>query len=110
MNLHGITGLGEALKMINRLGIADIERRILELTDHLCALLEDRGFQVFSPRMPGEKSGIVSFFTGRNEADRVWQRLLKRGFVTSARQGRMRVSPHFYNTREEMERLVKALP
>jgi selenocysteine lyase/cysteine desulfurase len=109
-NLIGTTGLLESLKIINRLTIEDIEQRVISLTDRLCEMLETRGFQVFSPRGSGEKSGIVSFFPGRYDAKAVQEALLKKGFVTSARQGRIRVSPHFYNTFDEIERLVKALP
>lgn len=109
-NLLGITGLLESLKLINKLRIQHIETRILDVTDHLCDLLTRRGFRIFSPRGKREKSGILSFYPGRHNAERVWQKLLKRGFVTSARQGRIRVSPHFYNTFDEMERLVASLP
>jgi selenocysteine lyase/cysteine desulfurase len=109
-NFLGITGLLEALKMINRLGIKDIEKRILDLTDHLCDLLRLRGYTVFSPRGEGEKSGIVSFYPGRHKAESLWRKLLKQGFITAARHGRIRVAPHFYNTHKEMERLVRALP
>ena len=109
-NYLGITGLFESLKIMNRLGISNIEHRIISLTDHLCSLLEDRGFRVFSPRGRKEKSGIVSFFPGRHKADAVAERLWRKGFITAARQDRMRVSPHFYNTFDEIERLVKALP
>jgi cysteine desulfurase/selenocysteine lyase len=109
-NFLGATGLLESLKMINALKIGDIEKRVIAITDHLCHLLERRGLRVFSPRGRGEKSGIVSFYPGRYKAEKVWVHLLQEGFVTSARQGRIRVSPHFYNTFEEMERLVKALP
>jgi selenocysteine lyase/cysteine desulfurase len=108
-NFLGITGLFESLKMINALKIKDVEKRILGLTDHLCGLLDARGLRIFSPRGEAEKSGIVSFYPGEQDAERVWARLLKRGFVTSAREGRIRVSPHFYNTHDEMERLVRAL-
>jgi cysteine desulfurase/selenocysteine lyase len=109
-NFLGITGLLESLKLINKLRIQHVERRVLDVTDHLCALLTKRGFRIFSPRGRREKSGIVSFYPGKHDAERVWQKLLNRGFVTSARQGRIRVSPHFYNTFDEMERLVAALP
>jgi selenocysteine lyase/cysteine desulfurase len=109
-NLLGIAGLLESLKLINKLKIEDVERHILGLTDHLCDLLAKRGFRVFSPRGEGEKSGIVSFYSGKHKAEGVWQKLLKQGFVTSARQGRIRVSPHLYNTFEEIEQLVHALP
>jgi selenocysteine lyase/cysteine desulfurase len=108
-NLLGIAGLLEALRTINRLGIDDIEARIIGITDHLCGLLAEHGFKVFSPRRDGEKSGIVSFYP-QGDADRVQGLLLKKGFVTAARHGRIRVSPHFYNTFQEMERLVRALP
>jgi cysteine desulfurase/selenocysteine lyase len=109
-NFLGITGLLEALKMINGLRITDIEKRILSITDHLCDLLWGRGFRIFSPRGEGEKSGIVSFYPGRHKAESLSRKLLKQGFVTSARQGRIRAAPHFYNTHEEMERFVRALP
>jgi cysteine desulfurase/selenocysteine lyase len=109
-NYLGITGLFESLKIINRLGISDIERRIIALTDHLCDLLEKRGFRVFSPRGKGEKSGIVSFYPGKHDAEAVAATLWRKGFITAARQGRIRVSPHFYNTFGEIERLVRALP
>jgi cysteine desulfurase / selenocysteine lyase len=106
----GIAGLNEALKMINELGIRSIERRILDITDHLCRLLEERGFKVYSPRGEGEKSGIVCFYPGTHDAEKVCARLLRRGFLTVPRRGTIRVSPHFYNTHEEMDEFVRALP
>jgi cysteine desulfurase/selenocysteine lyase len=108
-NLLGIAGLNEALKMINGLGIRAVERRILDITDYLCLLLERRGFRVYSPREAGEKSGIVCFTPAGESAEKACARLLKRGFLTVPRQGNIRVSPHFYNSHEEMERFVDAL-
>lgn len=109
-NFLGITGLLESLKLINELGIRDIENRIIALTDRLCLRLESRGMSVFSPRGKGEKSGIVSFSPGEHPAEEVCEHLLSQGFVTAARNGRIRVSPHYYNTFEEIDRLVRALP
>jgi selenocysteine lyase/cysteine desulfurase len=109
-NLMGIAGLGAALKMINRLGIEDVERRILDTTDHLCRLLEARGAKVLSPRGEGEKSGIVTFTLPGWSGESLCTRLLRRRILTVPRQGGVRVSPHFYNTRDDMERLVAALP
>jgi selenocysteine lyase/cysteine desulfurase len=109
MNFMGITGLLEALRIIHGLGPEAVEARVLELTDHLCRLLTNRGYRVFSPREGEERSGIVSFYPGRSDPDRLRSRLLERGIVVAARAGRIRVSPHFYNTREEIENLVDAL-
>lgn len=109
-NLLGLCGLTESLKLIGELGIANIEKRVLEITDCLCDLLEKRGFEVFSSRRDGEKSGIVSFFVKRMDPDRLRETLRKRGIIVSARDGRLRASPHYYNSFEEIERFVKALP
>jgi selenocysteine lyase/cysteine desulfurase len=109
-NYLGATGLLESLRLINRLRVGDVERHILGITDHLCDLLSGRGYRIFSPRSEGEKSGIVSFYPGKHKAERLCQRLFRQGFITSARQGRIRVSPHLYNTLEEMEQLARALP
>jgi selenocysteine lyase/cysteine desulfurase len=109
-NFMGITGLLESLKLINELGIGDIEKRIIAITDRLCERLQARGFTVFSPRGKGEKSGIVSFIPGKHNAGKVCRHLLGQGFVTASRNGRIRVSPHYYNTFGEIDRLVRALP
>jgi selenocysteine lyase/cysteine desulfurase len=52
----------------------------------------------------------VSFSPGKHKAEKVCEQLLGQGFVTAARNGRIRVSPHYYNTFEEIDRLVRALP
>ena len=36
--------------------------------------------------------------------------LEKQGIVIVVREGRLRASPHFYNTDEQIDRLVAALP
>jgi len=105
-NLIGLCGLYGALSLINRLGIESIQARIIELTDYLCMKLMERGYRIFSPRGEKEKSGIVSFYPKRLEAERIWAALRRKGFITSARQGRIRVSPHFYNTFDELDLLV----
>ncbi len=109
-NLLGLYGLMESLKLVDELGIDNIERRILGITDYLCELLEKRGFEIFSSRRDGEKSGIVSFFVKGRNAERVREMLRKRNIIVSAREGRLRVSPHYYNSFEEVEQFVKALP
>ena len=109
-NLLGLCGLMESLKLIDELGIGNIEKRILEITDYLCGRLEERGFEVFSPRGDGEKSGIVSFLTKRRNPEKIREMLRRKGIIVSAREGRLRVSPHYYNSIDEIERFVRALP
>lgn len=109
-NTLGIYGLKGALELILEVGIAAIEARVLELTDFLCDGLQKKGYKVFSSRREGEKSGIVSFYSERGDTRAIYHELRRRGIIVSLREGRIRAAPHFYNTQEEIEHLLKALP
>ena len=85
-----------------------IPERILANADRLIAALEPRGYRLFSSRAPGERSGILSFVTPEPPAQIVG-RLKSRGVEAAARAGRLRLSPHFYNTAEDIDRCVQAL-
>ena len=54
-----------------------------------------------------DRSGIVNFLTDK-PMERVEQ-LAKKGIIVSARANGIRVSPHFYNTEEEIDQLVSEL-
>ena len=88
-------------------GIGKIEERILELTDFLIRGLRARGLRVVSPREPEHRSGIVVFESAR--AKDICRRLLGKGIFVSPRGAGIRVAPHFYNTREELETFLKKL-
>jgi selenocysteine lyase/cysteine desulfurase len=53
------------------------------------------------------RSGIVSLAC--RDPGSIAQRLLQRGIVVSVRGGGLRISPHFYNTEGEIDRLVSEL-
>jgi selenocysteine lyase/cysteine desulfurase len=110
LNIAGITTLGASLELLLEVGIDAVGRRILELTDHLCAAVERTGWRVYSSRRETERSGIVSLIA---PADRqpaaVVRQLRQQGVVVNHRSGRLRVSPHAYNTPEEIDRLVQLL-
>ncbi len=108
-NLLGLCGLTEALKLVDELGIHNVEKRILDITDYLCERLEENGFEIFSSRRDGEKSGIVSFFAKGRNPEKLRESLRRRGIIISARDGRLRASPHYYNSYGEVDRFVKAL-
>lgn len=107
---HGWTA---GLEMLLEAGVEQqIHPHLLTLTDRLIDGLRTRGFRVTSPvERVSERSGIVSFTTGaadRNEA--LVQSLHRQGIVIALRDGRCRVSPHFYNTAADIDRVLEALP
>lgn len=109
LNVGGIHALGASLALLLELGIERVAARILELSDYFCAQAEARGAAIFSSRLPQEKSGIVSLLVpGADPRDQV-RRCRDAGIVISRRAGRLRVSPHCYNTTQEIDHLLAVL-
>jgi selenocysteine lyase/cysteine desulfurase len=106
----GIYGLKGSLEVIHEMGIKNVETWVLGLTDYLVEKLEKKGYSVFSSRRDGEKSGIVSFYSKQHNLSRIHSNLTSKDVIVSLRDSRIRVSPHFYNTHEDIDKLLKYLP
>ena len=106
-----IHGLEASLKLLHEVGIRPIEDHLENLTDHLCERLQNTQYEIVSSRRVGEKSQIVCIrhLAGLSSMD-LYTHLKKRNIITAPRGDRLRISPHFYNTVDEMDELVKALP
>jgi selenocysteine lyase/cysteine desulfurase len=100
-------GAAEAMKMILEFGIENVEKRILELTEHLIDAVRDLGLKLQTPEERQHRSGIVNFKI--DKPAEVVQRLSQKGIVVSARANGIRVSPHFYNTKEEIDKLIEEI-
>jgi len=100
LNLAAICGLEAVLRMMESVGEQEIERRIRSLTDRLCRGLQAKGCEVFCSRAEGEWSGIVVFSHPKRSAKDVADALAQQRVVAAVREGRVRVSPHFYNTED----------
>jgi len=110
-NLAGICALGASIKLLLDVGIENIQYQVKQHTDFLVEGLRGKGWSVHSPRTPSEWSGIVSFSSDRHDNDALRKHLRSEfKIVLANRLGRLRASPHFYNTREEMQQLIEALP
>ncbi len=107
-NVPGVSAFGASLELLLDAGVAAVERRVVELTDYLCERAASAGFEVFSARNAGEKSGIVSLTVPGVSPVEVTKRCRDAGVVVNARAGRVRVSPHAYNTTDELDRFVAA--
>jgi len=100
-------GAAEALKMILNFGIENIETRILKITDHLIESIKNLGLKLQTPEELQYRSGIVNFKI--DKPNEVAQSLNRKGVIVSARSHGLRVSPHFYNTEEEIDKLTEEI-
>lgn len=118
-NWVGLYGLGQSLETILNVGPGWIEERIRALTDHLIEGLQVRGYGIISPIGSWkERSGIVTFDHEEHDLGDLHERLSEARVIVDSRYtpgitspypSGIRVSPHFYNTVEEIDRLLEAL-
>ncbi len=106
--------LGAALDLLESAGTERIEARTLALAQSLRDGLRERGYQVTSPLAPAERSQIVTIGWGAERDDAAATAVVERlaaeaQVVISARNGQLRISPHFYNTEDEIVRLLDHL-
>jgi cysteine desulfurase / selenocysteine lyase len=94
-------------------GMQAVEARILGLTSHAIAGLERLGYPVVSPQGAGERSGIVCFQPHPDRQNltpqHIVDELAARQIYAAARATVVRISPHFYNTIEEIDTLLNTL-
>lgn len=110
-NLAGIYALGGALELVEEIGVENIARRVIELTDRLTTGLREKGYRVVSSRAPSEASGIVAFISDLHDHDQIQKHLqTEHRIVISVRCGRLRASPHYYNSQREIDQLIDTLP
>ncbi|HEY2739460.1 MAG TPA: aminotransferase class V-fold PLP-dependent enzyme [Thermoanaerobaculia bacterium] len=109
LNVYGIHALGGSLDLLQEAGATAVEERVLALTERAAVGLAARGFTVISSRRPGETSGIVTAVHPTIPASDFVRRLAAADIVAAARAGRFRISPHFYNTEDEIDRCLQGL-
>jgi len=106
-NYVGKVGLLASVNLLLEVGIEEIQRWTLHLTDLLIEDLQERGYQIASCLRPEHRSAIVSFSTPDVRAD--YEKLIANKVIVSLRENYIRVSPHGYNTEEEVLRVGQVL-
>jgi len=110
-NVPGLLGFKASLDLLSAVGIDAIAPRVKLLTDRLIEKLIAKGYRIISPREDEQWSGIVSFVSPTHDHKTIADTLRREHQTEIAqRENRLRVSPHFYNSEEQVDRLVDALP
>jgi selenocysteine lyase/cysteine desulfurase len=114
-NLVGLAGLNAGLKMLQETGVENIGHELLRKRAFLVPKLIEKGYTVLNAEVPKQNaSGIVTFFKADADLPALHQKLSENKVQTSLRVDRtgkqyLRVSPHFYNTEEELTKLLALL-
>ena len=96
------------LEIISEVGPERIRERIGELTQSLMTRADAAGLPVRTPRDPVARGGVVNIGVGP-EAGKIAEALYARDVCVDHRGDGIRVSPHFFNTEADLDRLFDAL-
>jgi cysteine desulfurase / selenocysteine lyase len=115
LNLPGVAGMKAAIDFLLEIGIDKIAQRILSVRSRLVSGLTEIGFALLGENnTPMHQSGIITVAHATRDIVSEHKRLLENGIVCSPRQDRqgnqyLRFSPHFYNSEDEIDRVLEVL-
>ena len=114
-NLIGLAGLVAAMELLLELGLENIAQEVLRKRTWLARSLQEKGFTVLHADAPAANaSGILSFYKPGVDMAKLQGELQTAQIQVSLRTDRagqsyLRVSPHFYNTDDELHHLLEKL-
>jgi selenocysteine lyase/cysteine desulfurase len=105
-----IYGLNASLELLKATGTERIAAYLETLTDCLCENLSSKNYRVISARDLGQKSQIVCIqHRGGVSAMKLYAQLKSSNIITAPRADRLRIAPHYYNSVDEIDKLISAL-
>jgi selenocysteine lyase/cysteine desulfurase len=105
--IPAIQGLSAALDLLTEVGVETIRERVLATNTLLMSGLSARGWRIATPQPLA--SAILAAAPPSNDPRRVARKLEEKNIIVTAREGAVRFSPHFYNDRDEVGRILAAL-
>jgi cysteine desulfurase/selenocysteine lyase len=100
-------GMNSSLQLLSQIGIKNIEKHNSKLLDMLINYLNNSPYQIKSSLERKHRSSILSF-SGEN-IRKLYEKLINNKILVSFREGAIRIAPHFYNSEEEMRKLIELL-
>lgn len=114
-NFLAATAVEPSLSMINSLSTATIERHVLELSERMIAGLQRLGMPIFAPEPGVHRGHMVAIgdatdnqhdSTDNPAMQSLYQHLSDNNIQLTIRRGILRVSSHFYNNNDDVDRFI----
>ncbi|QTA81369.1 putative cysteine desulfurase [Desulfonema limicola] len=99
----------ESLEFLNNIGFKKVQDRIFYLADYLGQRLRQIGFEVYSDRFPGHKTGIVVCEKKEISCANLVLQLNNDKIICVERLGRIRFAPHVYISEHQIDSAVRSL-
>ena len=113
-NYVGLAGMESSVTFLQNLGWNNIRNHIISLSnlfiDEIGKIPESK---VFCPENESERTSIVSFEIAKQDPEKIVSELAQKGIIVAKREiyekPVLRISPHIYNTKDEILSLVEEL-
>lgn len=110
LNTIGCYGLRASLELLLSIGVDRIGHAVQALADQLAEGAQRKGYSLLGERTHSTGAGIVAIQKIGLDSRAVMRALKDKGITSAARQGWVRLAPHFYISPEEIGRVIDALP
>ena len=113
-NYVGLAGMESSVTFLQNIGWNNIRNHIISLSnlciDEIGKISESK---VFCPENESERTSIVSFEIAKQDPEKIVSELAQKGIIVAKREiyekPVLRISPHIYNTKDEILSLVEEL-
>ncbi|HEX5385584.1 MAG TPA: aminotransferase class V-fold PLP-dependent enzyme [Gemmatimonadales bacterium] len=102
-------GMNASLGLLLELGIDEIRRHLARVCDPILEWAARRGMRLTSPCGPRDPHGSAILCIELPDIAAAHQALRAAGVTATVREGAIRLSPHVYNTPEELARVADVL-
>jgi cysteine desulfurase/selenocysteine lyase len=109
-NLPAVLAMRESLELLLEVGLESIDAHNRELCRRLVDGLTEKGYEVITSQRQGESAGLVCAIKPGRDPESIREHLLSRQIVCAVRGGKIRFAPHLFNTLDEVEQVIAALP
>ena len=93
-------GMNASLELFFELGLPDVYAHVERLATQIVDWAREQGVPLLTPAEPSRRGGVVC--VRPSGAERISARLREKGVVHSYREGAIRLSPHIYNTADDV--------
>ncbi|MCY6370867.1 aminotransferase class V-fold PLP-dependent enzyme [Clostridium ganghwense] len=108
LDFAGIAAIDAGVKLINELGIREIEKHVLQLQQELIQNISHLPIKFKTPLEKENYSGILSIYYPRIIEKEVKEIIEKYKIVATVKDNYIRIGVNFYNTKEQMIKVAEA--
>lgn len=109
-NMLGIHALYASIDYLLNTGMATVEEKLLDNTGYLITRLQQiNAINLASPTEQHRRSGIVTLHCPKHDPEALYRHLMESNVLCAARGGGVRLSPHFYIPRDQLDQAVEMI-